>query len=89
MWWATPASMGYRSRWAAPRSALLELTRGFSVFANERQTVDTEFILCVLNSDNQIVYQFENSCPSGTPTPLSDFLAFRLTTRVLDPRIAM
>ncbi len=65
----------------------LELTRGFSVFANEGILVDTESILCVLNSDNQIVYQFENSCPSGTPTPQT-FSRSRLTTRVLDPRIA-
>lgn len=65
----------------------LELTRGFSVFANEGILVDTEAILCVLNSDNQIVYQFENSCPTGTPTP-NTVNRSRMTTRALDPRIS-
>lgn len=65
----------------------LELTRGYSVFANEGVLVDTEAILCVLNSENEIVYQFENSCPSGTPTPQT-INRNRNTVRVLDPRIA-
>ncbi|MBK9122455.1 MAG: transglycosylase domain-containing protein [Chloroflexi bacterium] len=65
----------------------LELTRGFSVFANEGVFVDSEAILCVLDSDGRIVYQYENACPSGTPTPQTVDRS-RLTARVLDPRIA-
>lgn len=64
----------------------LELTRGFAVFANEGVLVDTEAILCVLNSENQIIYQYENSCPEGSPTP-NTVNHSRITNRVLDPRI--
>ena len=65
----------------------LELTRGFAVFANEGVLVDTEAILCVLNSENQIIYQYENSCPEGNPTP-NTVNRSRTTNLVLDPRIA-
>jgi peptidoglycan glycosyltransferase len=65
----------------------LELTRGYATFANEGVLVDTVSILCVIDSDNRIVYQYENSCPSGTQTPQTVNRS-RTTTRVLDPRIA-
>lgn len=65
----------------------LELTRGFAVFANDGIMVDTESILCIVNNDNQIIYQFENSCTEGMPTP-NTLNRSRRTTRVLDPRIA-
>lgn len=65
----------------------LELTRGYAALANEGVLVDTEAILCVIDSENRIVYQFENSCPSGNQTNQT-INRSRNTTRVLDPRIA-
>jgi len=65
----------------------LELTRGYSVFANEGVLVDSEAILCVIDSENRIVYQFENSCRSGDSTA-ETINRSRSTIRALDPRIA-
>lgn len=65
----------------------LELTRGYAAFANEGVLVETVAVLCVVNSENEIVYQYENSCPTGRTTA-ETVNRSRTTTRVLDPRIA-
>lgn len=65
----------------------LELTRGYAVFANGGNLVPSQVILCVLNNRGEILYQYENGCPTGTPTPRTvDRYAAPL--RVLDERIA-
>ncbi len=66
---------------------LLELTRAFSVFANQGSLVPTTSLLCILTSDNQIIYEYEGGCPRGTPTnrTVSEGGYGR---QVLDPRIA-
>ncbi len=66
---------------------LLELTRAYSVFANQGALVPTTSILCVVNSKGDILYQYENSCPNGTPNDKTVNRAGYGKT-VLDPRIS-
>lgn len=67
--------------------SLLELTRGYAVFANQGVLVPTTSILCILDNDNNIIYQYENGCPRGNLT--SDSVQrIALGGQVLDPRVA-
>ncbi|MCU0511451.1 MAG: transglycosylase domain-containing protein [Anaerolineae bacterium] len=69
--------------------SLVELTAGYAVFANQGAYVRPTAILCILNSAGDILYQYENGCPSGTGrmTPATvDRTGFG--RQVLDPRIA-
>ena len=66
---------------------LLELTRGYSVFANGGVLVPTIAILCILDGEDNIVYEYENGCPSGNRTDTTVSEA-GYGTQVLDPRIA-
>ena len=66
---------------------LLELTRAYSVFANSGVLVPTTTIRCVLDSDDNIIYQYENGCPRGQNTA-STVNAAAYGIEVLDPRIA-
>ncbi len=66
---------------------LLELTRAYSVFANQGVLVPTTSILCVVNSQDEILYQYENACPRGQPTAATVNQG-GYGTQVLDPRIA-
>jgi peptidoglycan glycosyltransferase len=43
----------------------LELTRAYSVFANDGYLVDTHAILCVLDNDDNILYEYVGGCPRG------------------------
>jgi penicillin-binding protein 1C len=67
--------------------SLLELTNAYAVFANQGAYVPTTAILCVLKSDDTILYQYENGCSRGN---LSDQSVVRggYGTQALDPRIA-
>lgn len=66
---------------------LIELTNAFAVFANQGAYAPVTSILCVINSDDEILYQYEGSCPGGRVT---DRTADRKShdALVLDPRIA-
>ncbi len=66
---------------------LLELTRAYSVFANQGSLVPTTAILCILTSDNRIIYQYESGCPRGNPTN-NTATERGYGRQVLDPRIA-
>ena len=66
---------------------LIELTNAFAVFANQGAYVSVTSILCVVNSDDEIVYQYENNCPEGRPTD-STVNRTGFGKQVLDPRIA-
>jgi len=48
--------------------SLLDLTNGYSVFANQGSYVPTTAILCVLDSSDNIIYNYENGCTTGVPT---------------------
>ncbi|MBC8170193.1 MAG: transglycosylase domain-containing protein, partial [Anaerolineae bacterium] len=66
---------------------LMELVRGYTVLASQGQLIQTQSILCVLDNDKNIIYQFENSCPSGNQTDKT-VNRTRAASQVLDPRIA-
>ena len=66
---------------------LLELTTGYSVFANEGLLVKPTSILCVLDSRDNILYQYENGCTRGLP--IANTVSQPAYGRpVLDPRVA-
>ncbi len=66
---------------------LLELTRAYATFANGGSFVPSTAILCVLDSDSNIIYQYENGCPRGNQTG-STVNREGYGTQVVDPRIA-
>ncbi|MEP7292303.1 MAG: transglycosylase domain-containing protein [Chloroflexota bacterium] len=66
---------------------LLELTRAYSTFANGGSLVPTTSILCVLDGDDNIIYQYESGCPHGNTTP-STVNREGYGRQVVDPRIA-
>ncbi len=65
----------------------LELTRGYSVFANGGSLVNSQAILCILDNDDNIIFEYENGCTSGNLTDQS-VVRTGLGTQVLDPRVA-
>lgn len=66
---------------------LLELTRAYSTFANGGSLVPTTAILCVLDGDDNIIYQYEGGCPHGTTTATT-VNREGYGSQVVDPRIA-
>jgi penicillin-binding protein 1C len=67
--------------------SLVELTQAYAVFANQGALVNVTSILCVLDNEDNIIYEYEDGCPKGNPTDKTvTRLAFGKT--VLDPRIA-
>jgi penicillin-binding protein 1C len=66
---------------------LLELTRAYAVFANQGAYVPTTSILCILNSRDEILYQYEESCPRGSATART-INQRGFGTQIVDPRIA-
>ncbi|MCY3867222.1 MAG: transglycosylase domain-containing protein [Chloroflexi bacterium] len=67
--------------------SLIELTNAFAVFANQGEFVPLTSILCVIDSDDQILYQYADGCPDGQLNARS-VLQGVVATRVLDPRVA-
>ncbi len=66
---------------------LIELTNAFAVFANQGNYVPVTSILCVVSSDDVILYQYDNSCPEGH---MNEETVDRAAagTQVLDPRVS-
>lgn len=66
---------------------LIELTNAFAVFANQGAYVPVTAIRCVMDSDNLILYQYENGCPDGQT---SERTVYRTAdgAQALDARIA-
>ena len=67
--------------------SLIELTNAFAVFANGGEYVPVTSILCVVNSDDLILYQYDNRCPEGQVGPETVNRAAE-GVQVLDPRVA-
>ncbi len=67
--------------------SLIELTNAFAVFANQGVYAPVTSIRCVIGSDNQIIYQYEKGCPSGTVSSETVTRGAE-SLRVLDPRVA-
>ena len=66
---------------------LIELTNAFAVFANQGNYVPVTSILCVIDSDDQILYQYDDGCPEGQINERT-VLRGASAARVLDPRVA-
>lgn len=66
---------------------LLELVRAYSVFANQGTLVPTTSILCIVNSEGNILFEYEDSCPEGQSTERT-VIERGYGRQVLDPRIA-
>lgn len=66
---------------------LLELTRAYSVFANGGAYVPTTAILCILDNNDNILYEYEGGCQRGQPTDRT-VVREGYGTQVIDPRIA-
>jgi membrane carboxypeptidase/penicillin-binding protein len=82
-----PSQYGLSLTLGGGEITLLELTRGYSVFANGGAYVPTTAIRCVLDSDDNIIFEYNDGCPRGNETERSVFRA-GFGTNVLDPRIA-
>jgi len=67
---------------------LVELTRAYTVFANQGVLVNTTPILCVMDSQNVVIYEYENGCPDKGTYNNATIQRTGLGTQVLDPRIA-
>lgn len=66
---------------------LIELTNAYAIYANQGSYVPVTSILCIVNSDGNILYQYENSCPEGRSTEQT-VNRTGFGKQVLDPRIA-
>jgi len=67
--------------------SLIELTNAFAVFANQGGYAPVTSILCVIDRDDRILYQYDDGCPAGHITD-GTVLRGADPVRVLDPRIA-
>ncbi len=67
--------------------SLIELTNAFAVFANQGTYVPVTSIRCVISSDNEIIYQYDNGCPEGQITGQT-VINLPRQKRVLDPRLS-
>ncbi|MCA9874577.1 MAG: transglycosylase domain-containing protein, partial [Anaerolineales bacterium] len=69
--------------------SLLEFANAYGVFANQGAYVEPTSILCIVDSDGSIVYQYENGCPPGAGTFTAQTVDRRgFGTQVMDPRVA-
>jgi penicillin-binding protein 1C len=69
--------------------SLLEFANAYGVFANLGSYVPPTSILCIIDSNDNIVYQYENGCPQGSGNFTSNTVDRRgFGTQVMDPRVA-
>ncbi|MDQ7035259.1 MAG: transglycosylase domain-containing protein [Anaerolineae bacterium] len=69
--------------------SLIELTNAYGTFANQGAFVAPTSILCIVDSDNNIVYQYENGCPQNAGSFTASTVDRRgFGTQAIDPRIA-
>lgn len=66
---------------------LIELTNAFAVLANQGIYAPVTSILCVMDSDDVILYQYEEGCPDGQTTEQT-MRRVSEGAQALDPRIA-
>ena len=68
---------------------LLELTNGYAVMANQGAYLAPTAILCIVNSEDRVIYQYENGCPQDAgrfDSQTVDRTGYG--RQVLDPRLA-
>jgi membrane peptidoglycan carboxypeptidase len=82
-----PSNYGLSLTLGGGEMSPVELTQGYAVFANQGVLVPVTSILCIVDHQGNIIYQYENGCPEGRQT---DKTVNRnaLGKQVLDPRIA-
>jgi membrane peptidoglycan carboxypeptidase len=68
--------------------SLVELTAGYSVFANQGIYVQPTSILCITDNSDNIIYQYENGCPASSRPTQTTYFRSAIGRLVLDPRIA-
>lgn len=69
--------------------SLLELSNAYGVLANVGSYVPPTSILCIIDSNDNIIYQYEGGCPQGAGNYTSNTIDRRgFGTQVIDPRIA-
>lgn len=66
----------------------LELTRAYSVFANGGKLMPSTSILCVINNDGDILYQFADGCQGRGATNDSTINVAPNGKQIIDPRVA-
>ncbi|HLA45239.1 MAG TPA: penicillin-binding transpeptidase domain-containing protein, partial [Aggregatilineales bacterium] len=66
---------------------LLEMTSNYATFARSGEYVAPRAILCIIDRDDNIIYQYENRCPEGNLTNQTRSESVQATP-VVDPRIA-
>ncbi len=66
----------------------LELTNAYAVLANGGVYVPSTPILCVTNSKKQILYEYEDGCPSDATLTDKSVSVIAQGQQVMDPRIA-
>lgn len=66
----------------------LELTTAFATLANGGVYVPNTAIICVTNSANEIVYEFEQRCPSTARLTEKSVSVRASGQQVIDPRVA-
>jgi penicillin-binding protein 1C len=66
----------------------LELTQAFAVFANGGQLVSATSILCIINNDGNVLYQYEGGCEGRGVQDAATINAAASPKAVLDPRVA-
>jgi hypothetical protein len=69
---------------------LLELTNGFATFARDGSYVSPQSVLCIVDKNDNIIYQYEGRCSNFGAFGTTDrtFNDNVVSTPVLDPRIA-
>ena len=82
-----PSQYGLSLTLGGGEITLIELTNAYAIFANEGKYVPVTSIRCVINSEDAIVYQYEDGCPAGRMTAATVNLRAK-SQRVLDPRVA-
>ena len=65
----------------------LELTTAYSVFANQGVYVPSTAIRCIIDNNDNIIYQYENGCPRGNLTG-DTTVEGGFGTQALDRRVA-
>ncbi len=66
----------------------LELTNAYAVLANGGVYVPSTPILCVTNSKHEILYEYEDGCPSDATLTDKSVSVIAQGQQVMDPRIA-
>ena len=67
--------------------SLVELANAYAVLANQGSYINPTSILCIIDTDDDIIYEYESGCPEGRRTQETvERMGFG--QQVLDPRIA-